>query len=130
MVSYNDVVFAKFPGAVRTITQELPGTATQPQVAAWLSAHCQGPAVPTAAQVVAAKAVLEADIVAQQAKAQQDEQDRSDIKGDNAIKVLLDLTPAQIDAWLAANVSTIADARVVLSRVIKVLVLLARRDFQ
>lgn len=68
--------------------------------------------------------------LAKQAQAAQDAQDKADAKADAQLKALLDMTPAQIDAWMASNVTTIAQARVVLARLAKAVAVIARRELR
>lgn len=48
-------------------------------------------------------------------------------RADPDVAALARLRPDQVDAWVDANVNTIADVRALLKRVLKVVVVLARR---
>ena len=51
---------------------------------------------------------------------------RAELKADSAIQALRTRTPAQVDAWIENNVTTLAEARTVLKILARILALLAR----
>lgn len=57
----------------------------------------------------------------------QDTRDRLDTERDAVLAALKTARPAQIDAWLDANVNNLADARRVLKMLVKVAALLVRK---
>lgn len=87
---------------------------------AWIAAG-NTPLPPDPALVAAAQA--------QSAFSAQLAQDTADTKAVAAVKALLMKTPAQVDAYLDANVVDLASARAVIKIVVKVLAIVARQTF-
>ena len=48
-------------------------------------------------------------------------------KADAVLNALQDKTPAEIDAWIDANVNSVADVKELFKRIMKLLAVLARR---
>ena len=55
---------------------------------------------------------------------------RVELKADGAIQALRTRTPAQVDAWIDANVVDLASARAVLKILARILALLARQNIR
>lgn len=51
---------------------------------------------------------------------------RSELRLDAAVRALRNRTPAQVDAWIDANVNSLADARAVLKILARIVALIAR----
>lgn len=51
---------------------------------------------------------------------------RDELRIDAAVRALRNRTPAQVDAWIDANVNSLADARAVLKILARIVALLAR----
>jgi hypothetical protein len=47
---------------------------------------------------------------------------------DQILSALMTATPAQIDTWIDNNVTTIADLRILLKRIVKVMAYLLRKN--
>lgn len=87
----------------------------------WLDVAQQ---MPTEAEVAAEVSRLSAALTAQLAHAAEI---RSDSSRADMLARLQSATPAQIDAWLANNVTNLAQARTVLGIILKLIALDARR---
>ena len=48
-------------------------------------------------------------------------------RADIVINTLMTKTPAEIDAWIDANVNSVADVKLLFKRIMKLLAVLARR---
>lgn len=56
----------------------------------------------------------------------EDEEDKVLVTGSADIRALVNLRPAQIEAWMEANVNTLAEAKTVMIRMAKVVSILAK----
>lgn len=86
----------------------------------------------TAPQRAAADAVVAAfDVAAEDANEASEEakfeSDAAAVKSDNALKALVNMSPSQIDAWAAANITNLAEARSALVKLAKIVSILGRR---
>jgi hypothetical protein len=52
----------------------------------------------------------------------------SNLRADADVQALMNATPAQIDAWVDANVDSLAKVRRVLKLLLKLLVIVIRKD--
>jgi len=55
---------------------------------------------------------------------------KADIEKNEMLKHLLTMTPAQIDAWVDNNVTTLSDVKSILKRVLKVILLVLHKEFK
>lgn len=55
--------------------------------------------------------------------------DRAAVKADAFVAAFIAMTPAQIDAYMDANVTTVAGAKAVMKKLAKIMLPLARREF-
>lgn len=69
------------------------------------------------------------EIAARQAKAA-DEAAKTDIKQDNFVNNFIAMTPAQVSAYIEANVTNLATAKAVIEKLALMVLLLARREFR
>ena len=76
---------------------------------------------------LANKAARDAAAAAQAARLQQDAADAATVKGDAALNQFMNMSPADIDAWFAANVTTLAQARTALVLMAKLLNIACRK---
>ena len=90
----------------------------------WLSAP------KTAAEVEAAEAAYLAHVAAIQQKNLDDAVDDAQTKGDAAIQALIAKRPAEIDTWVDANITDLASARNLFKKIIKVIRLYAKKEFE
>lgn len=94
------------------------------------TAHYQ-PAL-QAGDVLTIEAELPADVLTAQTAAvtQQaaDDTDRGAVRADAQVRALMAMTPSQIDTWMTANVTTLAQARTVLTRLAQIVAVLLRRE--
>lgn len=58
------------------------------------------------------------------------QRDRVSVSRQSSIKTLMRMTPQQIDAYIDANVTDLASAKEVMSRLAQVISILARREFR
>ncbi len=72
-----------------------------------------------------AQATAQAAAQAQQAA---DDADRGIVRADAQVRALVAMTPAQIDAWMTTNVTNLAQARTVLTRLAQIVAVLLRRE--
>ena len=84
----------------------------------------------TAAEVLAAEAAFLADVATADQLILDDATDDAATRADTAIQALVDARPAQIENWIENNVTDLASAKVVLTRIVKVLRLIARNEFR
>jgi hypothetical protein len=77
---------------------------------------------PSAADISAAAAAA--------ALAAQDTADALAVKANNAVKTFVNMTPAQVDAYIAANVTNIATAVNMLQLLAKAVLILARNQYR
>ncbi len=76
---------------------------------------------------IAARAQAKADLAARLA---QDETERLQVKGNAALNTFMNMSPADIDAWMTANVTTLAQARTALTMMAKLLNVACRRQLR
>ncbi|HEX6829379.1 MAG TPA: hypothetical protein VF104_10415 [Burkholderiales bacterium] len=57
-----------------------------------------------------------------------DDTDRGLVRADAQVRALMAMTPAQIDAWMTANVTNLAQARAVLTRLAQIVAVQLRRE--
>lgn len=57
-----------------------------------------------------------------------DDADRGIVRADAQVRALMAMTPAQIDAWMQTNVTNLAQARTVLTRLAQIVAVLLRRE--
>jgi membrane glycosyltransferase len=65
-----------------------------------------------------------------QAMRQKDLDDHAAVKGDNQLQTFVQMTPAQVDAWINANVNSLADAKTALKMLAKIVLVTARRSMR
>jgi len=63
-------------------------------------------------------------------KAPLDRKIKADVEKNEMLKHLLTMTPAQIDAWVDNNVTTLSDVKSLLKRILKVISLVLHKEFK
>lgn len=71
--------------------------------------------------------ILRAALAARQAE---DEAARLAARADAFVSAFVDMTPAQVIAYVNANVNNVADAKVLLTKMALMLLLLARKEYK
>lgn len=95
-----------------------PGNSDYRDYLAWVAAG--NTAAPRDPQEVA-------DEIASEARQTQDRTDAAAAKADNKLNALANMTPAQVRAWVAANVGNLADAKDTIATLAVAVSILARR---
>ncbi len=64
------------------------------------------------------------------AKVAEEEEARTAAKADTFVQTFVAMTPAQVLAYVDANINTVADAKVLLKKMAIMLLLLARKEYK
>lgn len=84
---------------------------------------------PTPGEIAAKIVEQDAEREAERVQDEANEIDRQVVKGSSDIRALVRMRPAQIDTWIDTNINSMADVRVLLKRLTKVVSVLAKREF-